>query len=282
MPRGEYEPRYGELPREERLKDALQTLEHGIDSILSSEEFASYLQTLARFHSYSFGNVLLIRAQRPDATRVAGYRKWLELGRQVKKGEQGIKILVPYKHKGPIAEEAEGHSVVVRGFGVGTVFDVSQTEGDPLPDPPAVERIDGASDRGMRLLVDLLDYLELQNVPVARENTKPANGYFDPRRRHVALDVDLDGDQATKTLTHEACHVMAGHTLGMNSQDVETVAESTAFVVLSHYGIDSSGYIFPYVAGWAQDRATLKRNLGAVQGTAHRIIVELEGVGLLT
>jgi len=89
MPRGEYEPQYGELSREERLKDTLQTLEHGIDSILSSEAFASHLQTLARFHSYSFGNVLLIRAQRPEATRVAGYRKWLELGRQVKKGEQG-------------------------------------------------------------------------------------------------------------------------------------------------------------------------------------------------
>jgi N-terminal domain of anti-restriction factor ArdC len=278
MPRGEQGPRYGELPREERLKDALQTLEHGIDSILSSEGFTSYLQTLARFHSYSFGNVLLIRAQRPDATRVAGYRKWLELGRQVRKGEQGIKILVPFKRKAVVAEE-DGEDVVVKGFGVGTVFDVSQTDGDPLPDPPAVERIGGASDRGMRLFVDLLDYLELQDVPVARENTKPANGYFDPKRRHVALDVDLDGDQAAKTLTHEACHVVAGHTLGMDSRDVETVAESAAFVVLNHYGIDSSGYTFPYVAGWARDRTILKRNLGAVQQAAHRIIVDLEGEG---
>jgi hypothetical protein len=278
MPRGEYSPRYGEPTREDRVRDALQTLEHGIDSILDSEGFASYLQTLARFHSYSFGNVLLIRAQRPDATRVAGYRKWLELGRQVKKGEQGIKILVPFKHKATVAEE-DGEDVVVKGFGVGTVFDVAQTDGDTLPNPPAVERIGGASDRGMRLFVDLLDYLELQNVPVARENTKPANGYFDPKRRHVALDVDLDGDQATKTLTHEACHVVADHTLGMISQDVETVAESAAFVVLNHYGLDSSGYTFPYVAGWAQNRVILKRNLGAVQGTAHRVIADLEGEG---
>jgi hypothetical protein len=74
MPRGEYGPRFGELPREERLKDTLQTLECGIDSILTSETFAGYLRTLSRFHSYSFGNVLLIRTQRPDATRVAGYR----------------------------------------------------------------------------------------------------------------------------------------------------------------------------------------------------------------
>jgi hypothetical protein len=80
MPRGEYGPRYGELPREERLKDALQTVEHEFDSILDSESFASYLQTLARFQSYSFGSVLLIRAQRSDATRVAGYRTWREPG----------------------------------------------------------------------------------------------------------------------------------------------------------------------------------------------------------
>lgn len=277
MPRGEYRSRYSELPREERLKDALQTLEHGIDSILTSESFADYLQTLARFHSYSFGNVLLIRAQRPDATHVAGYRKWVELGRQVKKGEQGIKILVPFKHKATATEEDEEDAVVVKGFGLGTVFDVAQTAGDPLPEPPVAEPVSGASDRGMRLFVDLVDYLELQNVPVARETTKPANGYFDPRRRHVALDIDLDGDHATKTLTHEACHMVAGHTLGMDSRDVETVAESAAFVVLNHYGIDSSGYTFPYVASWAQDRTVLKRNLGAVQQTAHRIIQNIEG-----
>jgi N-terminal domain of anti-restriction factor ArdC len=121
MPREEYGSRYGEVSREERLKETLQTLEHGIDSILSSEGFASYLQTLARFHSYSFGNVLLIRAQRPNATRVAGYRKWLELGRQVKKGEQGIKILVPFKHKTTVTEEDSENAVIVKGFGVGTV-----------------------------------------------------------------------------------------------------------------------------------------------------------------
>jgi N-terminal domain of anti-restriction factor ArdC len=137
MSGGEYESRYRGPTREERLKDALQTLEHGIDSILTSERFESYLQTLARFHSYSSGNVLLIRAQRPEATRVAGYRKWLELGRQVKKGEQGIKILVPYKHKATVAEEDDKDTVIVKSFGVGTVFDVAQTEGEPLPDPPA-------------------------------------------------------------------------------------------------------------------------------------------------
>ena len=97
MPRGEYEPRSGELSPQEKVKQALQALERGVDSILTSESFASYLQTMSRFHQYSFGNVALIHMQNPTATRVAGYRKWQELGRQVKYGERGIKILVPHK-----------------------------------------------------------------------------------------------------------------------------------------------------------------------------------------
>jgi hypothetical protein len=88
----------------------------------------------------------------------------------------------------------------------------------------------------------------------------------------------LIGDQATKTLAHETGHVVAGHTFGMNSRDVETVGESAAFAVLSHFGIDSSGYTFAYVARWAQDRAVLKRNLEAIQQTAHQIIEGLEGM----
>src|SRR2546425_218781 len=96
MPRGEHEPHGGERSAGGKVREALETLEHGIDSILTSERFGEYLKTLARFHSYSFSNVLLIRMQRPDATRVAGYRKWQELGRQVKKGERGIAILVPH------------------------------------------------------------------------------------------------------------------------------------------------------------------------------------------
>src|SRR5947209_10220012 len=129
----------------------------------------------------------------------------------------------------------------------------------------------------MRLYVDLLDYLELQGVSTAREDTAPANGYFDPQRRHVGIGFHIDGDQATKTLTHETAHMVAGHILCMCERDAETVAESAAFVVLNHYGLDSSGYSFPYVARWAQDRAVLKRNLAGIQKIAHTIINDLEG-----
>jgi antirestriction protein ArdC len=278
MPRGEYEHRPGAPEPEDRLATALQTLEQGIDSILTSDGFAAYLKTMARFHAYSSSNIALIQMQRPEATRVAGYRKWQELGRQVKKDEKGIAILVPHKRRiGQKETEDDEVLTVVSSFGVGTVFDVCQTDGEPLPEPPKVQTVNGASDAGMYLNVDLLDYLESQGITTAREETRPANGYYNPLSSHVGIGLHIDGDQATKTLTHETAHVVAGHTIGMNNRDVETIAESAAFVVLEHFGIDSAGYTFPYVATWAQDREVLKRNLAAVQQTAHRIIAGLEG-----
>lgn len=193
MPRGEYPLRPREGEQEDRLQLALQTLEQGIDSILSSEGFARYLQFLARFHSYSSSNVALILMQRPNATHVAGYKKWQELGRQVRKGEKGIAILVSHKRhiiweQGDVNDEQKDGGVTsertvftgVHSFGVGRVFDVSQTDGDPLPEPSRPEVVDGASDTGMRLYADLLDFLEVHGVTTAREETVPSNGYYQP------------------------------------------------------------------------------------------------------
>jgi len=128
----------------------------------------------------------------------------------------------------------------------------------------------------MRLFVDLIDFLAQQRVSFDREHLSGANGSYDPLRRCVTLADDLEGDQETKTLTHETAHVVADHTLSMNSRDVETVAESAAFVVLNYYGIDSSGYSFRYVAKWAQDRPVFKRNLEAIQQVSHEIVGTLE------
>jgi hypothetical protein len=129
----------------------------------------------------------------------------------------------------------------------------------------------------MRLFVDLLDYLEGEGIPVRREVLPTANGYWEPDTKRIGLGTHIDGDQATKTLTHETAHMVAGHTLGMQDSDLETVAESVAFVILSHYGIDSSGYSFPYVARWARNRTVLKRNLDAIQRASHRILATFEG-----
>ncbi|HEV3311444.1 MAG TPA: ArdC-like ssDNA-binding domain-containing protein [Chloroflexota bacterium] len=250
----------------------MQTLERGIDGILGGKECAKYLAVMGHFHHYSFGNVALIAMQRPDATRVAGYRKWQELGRQVKRGEQGMKILVPHKMRFDRDGEESEESVIVRIFGVGTVFDVAHTEGDDLPEPPVVAEIRESTEPGSVLFSHLTRYLDAQGVPVIREATRPAKGYWEPRRRLIALDLDLSGDQAAKTLAHETAHFVANHQLGMPSDDVETIAESAAFVVLNLCGLDSTGYSFPYVARWAKDSQVLKRNLDAIQKTAHQMI----------
>lgn len=128
----------------------------------------------------------------------------------------------------------------------------------------------------MRLFVDLWDFLQSNGVSVSREHTEPANGYFQPAANHVGVGYHIDGDQATKILTHETAHVVAGHTLGMKDRDIETVAESAAYVVLTRYGLDSASYSFPYIAQWAQDRTILKRNLDTVHHVSSAIVAGIE------
>ena len=265
----------GEDPRE-RVNAALATLEQGIDGILDSQSFAAYLATMAKFHHYSAGNILLIRLQAPEASRVAGYQRWKQLGRQVKLGEQGIKILVPHVHK-QTDEETGEEERIVRNFGLGTVFDVSQTEGKSLPEPPVAQEIRESSDAGMTLFQHLMRFVQGEGVTVEHEHLEHAHGYYAPAERRIALGSHLEGDQRTKTLAHEAAHYVADHRGWISREDAETVAESVAFVVLNHYGIDASGYSFAYVANWAQNRQVFKRNLDAIQRTADALISGIEG-----
>ena len=265
----------GEDPRE-RVNAALASLEQGIDGILDSQSFAAYLATMAKFHSYSAGNILLITLQAPEASRVAGYQRWKQLGRQVKLGEKGIKILVPHVKK-QTDEETGEEERIVRGFGLGTVFDIKQTDGKPLPEPPIAREIRESSDAGVALFGHLMRFAEGEGVAVEHEELEHGYGYYAPGERRIALGSHLVGDQRTKTLAHEAAHFVADHRGWTTREDAETVAESVAFVVLNHYGIDTSGYSFAYVANWAQDRAVVKRNLDAIQQTAHAVIAGIEG-----
>ena len=265
---------------EDRLAATLRTLDEGITSILDSDAFAHYLAVMSRFHQYSFGNILLILAQRSDATHVAGYRRWQSLGRQVRKGEQGIRILVPHRRVVELEEGEEGEEgeemTIVQGFGVGSVFDITQTDGEPLPEPPAAQAIREATDTGAALYGALERYVTAQGITLVREELSRGYGYYAPARQRIGIDRRLDDDQATKTLAHETAHAVADHRGGIARADAETVAESAAYVVLGHYGIDSSGYTFPYVARWAENRAILRRNLAAIQQTSHTIIAGIE------
>lgn len=164
--------------RQERMRQVLQTLERGIETILTGEGYRQYLATMSRFHGYSFNNVALIMAQRPEATRVAGFQTWKSMDRFVKKGERSIRIMVPYKAK--IEQEDDDPLYVIRGFGVGTVFDVSQTDGKPLPESPAVREPEGEHEEAERIKNALTRHALESGVTIVRDHKNNQRGYWPP------------------------------------------------------------------------------------------------------
>ncbi len=277
----------------DRQRQVLRLLEEGTEALLTSDGYQAYLQTMSRFHRYSFANALLIHAQNPEATRVAGYRTWQSLGRQVRTGEKAIKIFVPFKKKreDPDTGEADWR---VTGFGIGNVFDVASTDGEPLPErPPLIESTEvtdvsrEVNKRLSRWGIDEGIILE------SKELHGHAHGFWNPHNRQIvirksAADVDEEtgeehslGDplniSKTKTLAHELAHYIADHKNGDDRQDAEVVAESAAFVALDHVGLSTPNYSFGYVAGWAGDMARIRANLGEVQRVANILIAVITG-----
>ncbi len=263
--------------RQERVARAMEMLTHSVERITTSEEYRDYLEALARFHHYSANNVLLIHTQRPEATRVASYRTWQALGRQVQKGEKGITIIRPLTVK--TEDETTKQPVeVVRGFTTGSVFDIAQTAGKALPEGPTPGLLPEDTDEAaLTLKVRVMQLLDAQGVRVVREALPGSRrGYWEPGAKTVGVSTDLSGVAELKTLVHEAAHCLADHRPGaIDRADGETVAESAAFVVLQHYGVDTGDYSFPYVAGWAKERAVLDRNLGMIRSVSHTLIAAI-------
>jgi antirestriction protein ArdC len=246
--------------------DALhsQLLEQ-VERLTSSDAWKTTLQVAARFHTYSPNNVLLIAAQRPDATRVAGYRAWAQLGRQVRKGEHGIAILAPVLRRAdqdaPTSTDssqprASAEDVTTRrvlsGFRVAHVFDVAQTDGPDLPDlRPAL--LEGASPLG--LWSDLFDQVEAAGYDIDYADLGEANGRTDFTDRTVVLHTGRSGAQLTKTLAHELGHITLHapdlRPDGMTRDVAEIEAESVAYVVTAAHGLFADDYSVPYVTGWS-------------------------------
>ena len=269
-------------PREARMREALEILVDGFNEVTEGEGFQRYLETMSRFHRYSYGNILMIMAQRPDATHVAGYRQWQQLRRQVKRGEQGIRILVPHKQR--IRDERDEQEdceereplYVTRGFGVGTVFDVSQTEGEPLPAPPQPRNLEGEHAASFWLCDRLREYLDDHDVLLQLSDLDGPKGIYHPLLKRMQLQVGMSADQTAKTLCHETAHFVADHNGSIPRRDAETVAEASSFVVLHHFGVDTRDYSFPYLATWAEEQQTLTRNLGAIQQVSDSLITSID------
>ena len=279
-------------------QELLKRLEEGVQEVMSSEGWRRYLTAQAKFHTYSPGNVLLILSQRPDASQVAGFHTWRDLGRAVRKGEHGIAILAPIF---PRQREAEVVGEAVGGVREGTqtderaakgmpvryrvahVFDVSQTDGRELPAPP-VHRLEGDSGAARSLLARLTQFATEEGVRVSYADPREmrsANGYYQPDARRIVLAKGLAPDQQAKTLAHELAHHMLEHGRGREPgrPTAEAEAEGVAFVVCSRAGLDTSQYSFGYVATWSKDEggpALVKQASAAIQRVARQIIDRIE------
>jgi antirestriction protein ArdC len=222
-------------------------LREGIVALTSSDQWRRHLDCQSRFHRYSFGNVVLINAQRPDSTRVAGFRAWRSLDRTVRRGERAIWILAPMRFRKEITDEAASDDRVVRGFKSVPVFDVSQTEGAELPvvchklidDRPCVwiDRLSGAAG----LIGYSVQWTELPDG---------LNGDCSFDLRRIRVEARNSSAQQVKTLAHELAHALL-HQGQTDRRVAELEAESTAYVVCRRLGVDTGLYSFGYVAVWA-------------------------------
>lgn len=286
--------------QEDRLQELTDKLENGIKELFASGRYAEYLAAMSKFHHYSFGNVVLIMLQCPTATHVAGYNRWKkDFGRQVKKGEHGISILCPcpqtrwmQKQKtdqvtgqpifspdgSPIMETVR---VTIPRFKIGTVFDVSQTEGRELPSIVTAE-LTGEVDCFPELFDSLVS---LSPVPVTEgEVPGAAKGFFSSEEQRIVLRRGMPQLQVTKTLVHELAHARLHDRtkLPVEAQkersQKEVEAESIAYVVCQYLGLDTSDYSFGYVAGWSSNKELreLKESLGVIQSTAGEMISKIE------
>ena len=283
----------------ERMKEITDRLEMGIQQLFDSDRYKSYLTTMAKFHNYSFNNTLLIAMQ--GGQLVAGFNKWKDtFHRTVKKGEKGIKILAPAPYKvkqktekldeqgKPVLDKdgkplTEEKTVQIPAFKVVSVFDVSQTEGEPLPSI-AVNELSGS----VQNYQDFFKALEQSSpVPIGFEDIEGgAHGYFHLLDNRIAIQEGMSQLQTIKTAIHEIAHAKL-HAIDPtdpeqanrpDSRTREVQAESVAYAVCQHYGLDTSEYSFGYVAGWSSGRelAELKASLEIIRSAAHELISALD------
>ena len=266
--------------RTQKVERALSMLEEGVERITSGEEFARYLRFSARFHGYSARNCLLILAQRPGASRVAGYRRWQEMGRQVRRGEEGIKILAPISRT--VEDEGTGEKVrALVGFKVASVFDVSQTDGEPLPEAPRPEDLAPVDPAGVasRVYEGLSRFCEAEGVAVEMEDRRPGEyGSYERKERRIVLNRALSEVERAATLAHELAHHLLHHgDVGRTTKATrETEAEGVSFAVFSYFGFDTSRFTFAYVAHYAGEPEILKASLDRIQKATHELIEVVE------
>ena len=294
-----------ERTEKQKVQEITDKLEEGLKELFESEKYKAYLSTMSKFHNYSFNNTLLIAMQKPEATLVAGYKAWQKnFERHVNKGEKAIRILAPAPYKikeerdklDPVTGEMmfdengmpqkEQVEVTIPAFRAVSVFDVSQTDGKPIPELEAQELL--STVEGYEDFVQAL--MNVAPVPIGFEDIPgDSKGYFHTEEKRIAVQENMSESQTLKTMVHEVAHSML-HNKEINRDDLmeapvkdrntkEVEAESVAYTVCQHFGIDTSDYSFGYIAGWSsgKDMKELKSSLDTIRKTASELITGIEG-----
>lgn len=286
---------------EKQLKEISERLEQGVKEIFTSERYTEYLNTMSKFHNYSFNNTLLITMQKPEATLVAGYQAWQKkFNRHVKRGEKGIQIIAP----APIREKKEIEKIdpvtkepvigddgqpeteivemVIPRFRVTTVFDVSQTEGEPIAELEVPELTGSVQfyDTFMEALQNI------SPVPIRMMQIEgEAKGYYHQTEKYIAIQEDMSNLQTMKTGVHEVSHALLHDREVMDAEGVlkdqttkEVEAESIAYIVCNHFGLDTSEYSFTYIASWCEskDMKALRASMDTIRKTSAEVIGNIE------
>ena len=293
------------ITEKQKVQEITDKLEEGLKELFESEKYKTYLSTMSKFHNYSFNNTLLIAMQKPEATLVAGYKAWQKnFERHVNKGEKAIRILAPAPYKikeerdklDPVTGEMmfdengmpqkEQVEVTIPAFRAVSVFDVSQTDGKPIPELEAQELL--STVEGYEDFVQAL--MNVAPVPIGFEDIPgDSKGYFHTEEKRIAVQENMSESQTLKTMVHEVAHSML-HNKEINRDDLieepakdrntkEVEAESVAYTVCQHFGIDTSDYSFGYIAGWSsgKDMKELKSSLDTIRKTASELITGIEG-----
>lgn len=275
-----------DILNEKDTKALSDHLKQGMREYMNSDQYKNFLTAMSHFHDYSVKNIQLILAQNPAATRVASYQTWKEhFGRQVQKGEKGMKIFIPIQVKirdenGEVKKDENGQEMTATRFKLGTVFDVKQTEGKELPKP--LHLLEGTVP-DYETLYRASRQVSLDNhVPISfKEIESEANGYYNVETKEIVIaEKQMSEAQIMKTLFHEMAHSRLHHPNdSFTATERELQAESIAYIVASHYGIDTSDYSFAYLHLWSDDQknySDLEAQLKIIQTESKQLMKEID------
>lgn len=285
----------------QRVQELTDKLEQGLQDLFNSDSYRNYLSTMSKFHNYSFNNTLLIAMQKPDATLVAGYKAWQKnFERHVNKGEKAIRILAPAPYKikeerdkiDPVTQELlldkdgnpqkEEVEITIPAFRAVSVFDVAQTDGKPIPELAAKELLSDVE--GYQDMIRAVE--AISPVPIELEEIAgDSKGYYDREAKRIAVQENMSESQTLKTMIHEVAHsklhskeVEQDEQMRKDRNTKEVEAESVAYTVCQHFGVDTSDYSFGYIVGWSSGRDTkeLRSSMDTIRRTASELITGIE------